>query len=251
MRTFEGLGTGITVSDQTGGELGGEHYSMSASVHSHSWKEDKLTPRSQGIRPNPIRRQGRTCLLSEVDHSSLATSICRRRHRLPAEPGNTSRDNNLALHRRDITPRRDRLAESTLLKSILVSRLQQLQKGNDGEEGSCNVGVESAGHLLHLEVGEQVLADLGKGQAGVPLVGRAEDARVGDEEVDVPDVVGDLVYALLERLLVGYVADDGDDDAPLGVGCDGGGKDASAAAEDVNALCTVGGEGAGHHKADA
>lgn len=188
-------------------------------------------------------------MLDQMQHRRLAPRIPRRARRIAAKRRNAARHHHLALHARHRAPLDARPSE-TPTQGLLIALVQQLQEREQRKVRARDVDVERLGHLVHRRLDEEFLAELGEGQGRVPPVGgRADDARVGDDEVEEACVRGDVVDGGLERGLGGHVALEGDEDRRVRGG--GGFEDGEAPAEEVDFAGAVDGEGARHGQADS
>ena len=165
---------------------------------------------------------------------------------MPAKGGYTGRKDDLALDGRDVAARSDRPAEAALQR-IPVARVEQLEEGSHGEKGSRDVEMQRLGHPLHGEVGEEGLAQLRKRMGWVEAHRRADCPRVGDHEVDIADLGGDVVDGGLEVLLGGHVALER---SQAGVRLGGGLEHFQATSQDVDFSGAVECKGPGHGEAN-
>lgn len=184
-----------------------------------------------------------------MQHRRLAPRIPRRARRIATKRRNAARHHHLALHARHRAPLDARPSEPPA-HGLLVALVQQLQEREQRKVRARDVDVERLGHLVHRRLDEELLAELSERQGRVPPVGgRADDARVGDDEVEEARVRGDVVDGGLERGLGGHVALEGDEDGRVRGG--GGFEDGEAPAEEVDFAGAVHGEGARHGEADS
>lgn len=133
-------------------------------------------------------------------------------------------------------------------RTPLVGRIQEAQKGHGRVVGPRHVDMEGIRHLLHGDLPESlpVLTQRGRRRrAEGHDVRGTQDARVGDQEIDVFRLRRDGVQRALQGLLGAYVADDGHD-VPV-QGSRGRFEESRlAASDDEHFAGLIGVEGEGH-----
>jgi hypothetical protein len=121
-------------------------------------------------------------LLGHVRHGGLA-----RRVRIMRK-GNTAKCSNRA---------RDDHLTALCHIALLVASIQQGQKGGEAEIGTADVDIHDLLEGIGISVPE-VLLNIGEGLLGGHLNrGRARDASIRDEQVDVSCLLSDLGYDAL------------------------------------------------------
>lgn len=179
--------------------------------------------------------------------SRLATRVPGQRRRRTTIPRDATREDDLALHARDIAPLHQRRAKAPPQR-IPVARVQQLEEGQHGEVRARDVDVEGVRELVHGHLVEQAPLELRDAQVRLEPRHGAEGARVGHHEVHVAGVGGHGVHGGLQRRLGADVADQRVQGRVRGCrGVEG----LAAPAEDVHLLGAGAGEGLGHVQADA
>jgi hypothetical protein len=210
----------------------------------------QLTSRLHDIAPNLMRRQLRRPHLPQLRRRALARPVRKRRMPRAHQRTHTPNDDNLTLNRRNgrnrtlTAGRRPTITPGT---RRVVARAQQRQEREDGILDAGDVDVEGVGEGGGI-VGPELGLDRGQVPGRVDDGGRAEDARVGDQQVDVWCLGCDGGGRGGQRVFGADVALDGDQ------GWVGGGgflEDFQAAAEDEDFAGAGGGEGLGDVVADA
>lgn len=159
----------------------------------------KLTPRRQNVEPKVVLRKRRRKLLGHMRHASLTRAIGKMRHRDPVEATDRARNHRLA---------------ALCHIALLVARLQQRQEGHDAKVHGAHIDGEGDVELVGLHA-PQLRVQVGEAEVRLPQLrvaeGRPGDAGVGDEQVDVARLAGDVGDDALEVGFGGGVALDGDD----------------------------------------
>ena len=158
----------------------------------------KLTSGRQRIEPDPPRHAKGTEALDHAHERRLAARVREARPRLPQKAGRAGRRDHLALAR---------------VRGV-VARVQQLHKGDDAVEDGAAVQIVDGVELLRRgfpgvldEVGERVLG-LEIREAG------PRHAGVGDEHVDVADILAHGFGDRFELVFLGHVGAERDDAVP-------------------------------------
>lgn len=165
-------------------------------------------------------RQITARVLCEVCDGRLAPRIRRSGDVGTAESGDTAGEDDLALDGGDLGVGAGVSGRDTehcpvvfsVGDGVLVAGVQELQERQHGEVGPRHVDVERVREVGHVDLLEQLPPELRHRLArAVPGPG-PPDARVGDQQVQVPGVLGDEVDGRLQRCLGCHVALHGDHD---------------------------------------
>ena len=154
-----------------------------------------LTARRDNVEPDPVPRKRRRHLLGHVRHGGLAGRVRKVRHGDAAVGADGAGDDHLAA-----------LGHA----GPVVARRQQRQEGRDAEVHGADVDAEGLVERRRVDVPELLLVLRERG-GGRRLRDGARDARVGDQEVDVPRLLGDLRDYAFQVRLGACVALQGDD----------------------------------------
>lgn len=186
-------------------------------------------------------------MLRHLHDSSLASQVRRRRHPVAGKGRDAGGENDLALDGWDLAALIVGLTE-TSVERILVTSVEQLEESGHGEKSSRYVDAQHIVHVFHVEVVKQVLFRLRNGMLRVETDRRTNDARIGDDKVDIADISSDLVNGFLEISLGGDVGLEWDYGRVL-FGCCL--EDFQTSAQDIDLLGTIVGEGPGHGQTNA